>query len=92
MEGWPKLSRSVITTDSEFRAAISAKCDVTSWADQLALFQLAVTTFGDVDIVIPNAGIGEKGVVMFQRVDGGRNLTEVARNTDVPTRTSFVFI
>ena len=32
------------------------------------------------------------GVVVFNRTDGGRNLTEVARNQDLANRTSFVFI
>jgi len=34
----------------------------------------------------------EGGVVVYQRVEGGRNLTEVARNVDLPSRTSFVFL
>jgi len=32
------------------------------------------------------------GVAVFQRVDGGRNLTLVTRNTDLENRTSFVFV
>ncbi|KAJ6504090.1 Lactonase, 7-bladed beta-propeller-domain-containing protein [Mycena vitilis] len=32
------------------------------------------------------------GVAVFQRVDGGRNLTLVARNADLQNRTSFVFV
>ncbi|KAK7052178.1 putative isomerase YbhE [Favolaschia claudopus] len=32
------------------------------------------------------------GVAVFQRVDGGRNLTLVARNEDLQNRTSFVFV
>ena len=28
------------------------RCDVTSWDDQVALFEYAVTTFGGVDIVV----------------------------------------
>lgn len=32
------------------------------------------------------------GVAVLKRVDGGRNLTLVARNGDVATRTSFVFV
>ncbi|KAH9475848.1 hypothetical protein JR316_0011408 [Psilocybe cubensis] len=34
----------------------------------------------------------EGGVAVFSRVDGGRNLTLVARNEDVQNRTSFVFL
>jgi hypothetical protein len=32
------------------------------------------------------------GVAVFQRVDGGRNLTLSVRNTDLENRTSFVFV
>ena len=28
------------------------RCDVTSWEDQVALFELAMTRFGGVDIVV----------------------------------------
>ncbi|KIJ49688.1 hypothetical protein M422DRAFT_28053 [Sphaerobolus stellatus SS14] len=41
--------------------AISQKCDVTIWEQQLSLFQLAMETFGHVDIVVPNAGLTERG-------------------------------
>ncbi|KAF7369147.1 putative isomerase YbhE [Mycena venus] len=34
----------------------------------------------------------EGGVAIFQRVDGGRNLTLAARNLDLGNRTSFVFV
>jgi len=39
--------------------AVSRKCDVTVWDDQVALFELAIEKFGSVDVVVPNAGIGE---------------------------------
>lgn len=32
--------------------AIASKCDVTSWDEQTKLFELAVATFGSVDIVV----------------------------------------
>ncbi|EIN04630.1 putative isomerase YbhE [Punctularia strigosozonata HHB-11173 SS5] len=35
---------------------------------------------------------GSAGVVMLERTQGGRNLTIVARNTELPTRTSFVWL
>lgn len=35
---------------------------------------------------------GTGGVVVFERVDGGRGLKEVVRNVDVLTRTSFVWL
>ncbi|WOO76491.1 putative oxidoreductase [Vanrija pseudolonga] len=39
--------------------AVSGKCDVTSWDDQKALFALGAKTFGNIDIVLPNAGVTE---------------------------------
>jgi len=39
------------------------------------------------------AGVeGEGGTVVYRRVDGGRGLEEVARNLDVPTRSTFVWL
>ena len=35
---------------------------------------------------------GTAGVVVFRRTDGGKGLKEVARNTDVPTRSTFVWL
>lgn len=43
------------------------------------------------EFVVAGGVVGTGGVVVFQRTDGGANLVEVARNTDIPTRTSFVF-
>ncbi|KAF7324747.1 putative isomerase YbhE [Mycena kentingensis (nom. inval.)] len=34
---------------------------------------------------------GTAGIVVYERVDGGRGLREVVRNTEIPTRTSFVW-
>lgn len=36
----------------EYRKAVSKRCDVTVWDDQVALFELAKSSFGDVDIVV----------------------------------------
>lgn len=34
---------------------------MTKWDDQVALFKLAVDTYGQVDVVVANAGVGEIG-------------------------------
>ncbi|KAJ8696012.1 hypothetical protein PTI98_005914 [Pleurotus ostreatus] len=39
--------------------AVATKCDVTNWDDQVQLFELAIATYGAVDIVVPNAGVTE---------------------------------
>jgi NAD(P)-dependent dehydrogenase (short-subunit alcohol dehydrogenase family) len=41
--------------------AISQRCDVWNWDDQVSLFELAMSEYGSVDIVVPNAGIDERG-------------------------------
>lgn len=45
----------------------------------------------DDEFVVAGGVVGTGGVVVFRRTEGGANLEEVARNTDIPTRTSFVF-
>ncbi|KAF9010635.1 hypothetical protein BDQ17DRAFT_1273216 [Cyathus striatus] len=50
-------------------SAISIKCNVIIWEDQVAMFELAISTFGAVDIVVPNAGVSETspfGTVKFK--------------------------
>jgi NAD(P)-dependent dehydrogenase (short-subunit alcohol dehydrogenase family) len=39
-------------------------CDVTSYADNLALFDAAYQAFGRVDHAISNAGLGEQGNIV----------------------------
>lgn len=41
--------------------ATAVKCDVTSWDEQVALFKHGIKTYGALDIVFANAGIGEHG-------------------------------
>ncbi|RDB25508.1 5'-hydroxyaverantin dehydrogenase [Hypsizygus marmoreus] len=51
--------------------AVFSKCDVTVWEDQVTLFELAIKTFGSVDVVVPNAGVAEIGSFeTVQFVDG----------------------
>jgi hypothetical protein len=46
----------------------------------------------DNEYLIAGGVAGTVRVVICQRGDGGRNLTEFARNTDIPARTSFVWV
>lgn len=41
--------------------AVSRRCDVTSWDDQVALFAAGFDKFGSIDVVLPNAGVSEIG-------------------------------
>ncbi|KAI1613928.1 glucose 1-dehydrogenase [Exophiala viscosa] len=47
------------------------KCDVTSWADQLAVFKSAISSSpsGKIDIVVANAGIGGEDPVFSTNVE-----------------------
>jgi NAD(P)-dependent dehydrogenase (short-subunit alcohol dehydrogenase family) len=58
---------------SFYRDAIAQQCDVALWEDQLSLFQLAIKTFGHIDVVVANAGTTELGAytaVAAAAVDG----------------------
>ncbi|KAF8588705.1 NAD(P)-binding protein [Ramaria rubella] len=48
--------------------AIAQKCDVTSWEQQLSLFQFTIRTYNRIDIVVPNAGVSELGRFAAPRV------------------------
>ncbi|KAH8926638.1 NAD(P)-binding protein [Atractiella rhizophila] len=39
--------------------AIAVKCDVTKWDEQVQLFERGTKEWGRIDVVIPNAGVGE---------------------------------
>ncbi|KDR70232.1 hypothetical protein GALMADRAFT_127891 [Galerina marginata CBS 339.88] len=61
------------------------------------LDQIRGMEFGNVDqdgnqFLIAGGVAGTAGVVVLQRTEGGRNLKIVARNLDIPTRTSFVWL
>jgi NAD(P)-dependent dehydrogenase (short-subunit alcohol dehydrogenase family) len=51
-----KLSDAVLCVSVETnvcaREAIGQKCDVTNWDSQLALFELGVSTYGAIDVVV----------------------------------------
>ncbi|EIM84945.1 NAD-P-binding protein [Stereum hirsutum FP-91666 SS1] len=40
--------------------AVFIRCDVTSWDDQVSMFELALSRYGSVDVVVVNAGILDK--------------------------------
>lgn len=50
-----------VTSQSGSSSVVSARCDVTSWDDQVALFEAGAKAFGNIDIVLPNAGVSEIG-------------------------------
>jgi len=46
------LERLFIQHLGHFSTAISTKCNVTVWEDQVALFDLAMSKYGSVDVVV----------------------------------------
>jgi len=58
------------------------------------LQQIRGMEFGSAEqeFLIAGGSVGETGVVMLRRTEGGRNLEIVARNTEAPILTSFVWI
>ncbi|KAG6829700.1 hypothetical protein H0H87_010502 [Tephrocybe sp. NHM501043] len=63
--------------------AVSRKCNVTIWDDQVALFELAIAKFGVVDVVVPNAGVTEIGSYHKVAFQGGKPIKPDTRTIDV---------
>lgn len=66
----PGLKETCRLLEAAGRPFVSGKCDVTSWDDQVALFELGFKKFGNIDIVLPNAGISEVGMFDHRLEDG----------------------
>jgi Lactonase, 7-bladed beta-propeller len=47
---------------------------------------------GGEEYLVASGFAGTAGVLVFRRTEGGRNLELVAKNTEIPTRTSFVWL
>lgn len=52
--------------------AIYQHCDIRQWKSLLALFDVAKTTFGRIDIVCPNAGVNDVGDSFFSEQNVGQ--------------------
>ncbi|KAK7435793.1 hypothetical protein VKT23_019491 [Stygiomarasmius scandens] len=60
--------------------------------DQIRGMEIGLEENGSDEFLIAAGVAGNAGTVVYRRVDGGRNLEEVARNLDIPTRTSFIWL
>jgi 6-phosphogluconolactonase (cycloisomerase 2 family) len=60
--------------------------------DQIRGMEFGPSCRGGEKFLIAAGVAGSAGTVVLERTDGGRNMTVVARNTDIPTRSSFVWI
>ncbi|KAH0579102.1 hypothetical protein H2248_003256 [Termitomyces sp. 'cryptogamus'] len=70
---------------------LSLVAQVPTGLKQIRGMNLGPTISGGDKFLIAGANV-DGGVVMFRRVNGGRNLIEVARNERITSRTSFVFV
>ncbi|RXW25026.1 hypothetical protein EST38_g841 [Candolleomyces aberdarensis] len=63
--------------------AASIKCNVVVWEDLVALFELAISKYKAVDIVIPNAGINERADFDTVRFKDGKPVQPKLTTMDV---------
>jgi len=66
--------------------------EVFTGLDQIRGMEIGLESNGGDEFLIAAGVAGSAGAVVYKRVDGGRNLTEVARNLDIPTRTTFIWL
>jgi hypothetical protein len=66
--------------------------EVFTGLDQIRGMMIGNVDDGSDEFIVAGGVAGSAGVVVYQRVAGGKDLKEVARNTDIPTRTSFIWI
>ncbi|KAI5116803.1 hypothetical protein M0805_007015 [Coniferiporia weirii] len=75
--------------DRGARGALTLRGYVFTGLDQIR----GMRFFGPEDRFLIASGVdGDAGVLVYERIGDGSNLTLVAQNTDVPTRTSFVWV
>jgi len=63
--------------------AIGLQCDVTSWEDQLRLFEAAIDAYHSVDIVVANAGVNEIGSFWKPKLENGRPVKPSTATVDI---------
>ena len=51
------------------RNATYTHCDVTKWDDLLDMHELAIKTYGTIDVVVPNAGVNEVEDIFEDKFD-----------------------
>jgi len=59
--------------------------------DQIRGMMIGRAEDGGIQYLVASGFAGTGGVVVYERTQGGANLSEVARNKDIATRTSFVW-
>lgn len=67
-------SKCIITNQVVLRQAVSIKCNVTDWDDLVALFELAISKYGAVDVVVSELSLFQSKCATFT---GRRYLMQV---------------
>lgn len=63
--------------------AVAFKCDVSSWENQLEVFEKTVEEWGKVDVVVANAGIPEQVPMLFETGSTPAKPNTVVVNVDL---------
>jgi hypothetical protein len=78
-------------TNNDVTGNFTLQAQVFTGLRQIRSMAVGKVSDGGDEYLIAGANV-DGGVAVFQRVDGGRNLQLVTRNTDIANRTSFVFV
>ncbi|KAF9061833.1 putative isomerase YbhE [Rhodocollybia butyracea] len=66
--------------------------EVFTGLNQIRGMEIGLVSNGGDEFLIAAGVAGEAGTVVYRRVEGGRNLEEVVRNLDIPTRSTFIWL
>ncbi|KAJ7489296.1 Lactonase, 7-bladed beta-propeller-domain-containing protein [Mycena latifolia] len=86
-----RMTRRRMRRQAEAGAQLRLVAQIPTGLQQIRSMALGRVDDGGDEFIIAGANT-EGGVAVFQRVDGGRNLTLAARNLELGNRTSFVFV
>jgi hypothetical protein len=87
---WQARDESCCSIVNSINGSLTFQSQVFTGLKQIRSMALGRVADGGDEFLVAGANV-DGGVAVFQRTDGGRNLTEVARNTNIANRTSFVF-
>jgi hypothetical protein len=87
----PQTQELDCTPVNPIEGTLELQAQVFTGLEQIRSMALGRVSDGGDEFLIAGGNVAG-GVVVYRRVDGGRDLEEVARNTDIDSRTSFVFV
>lgn len=88
---WQVREEDPLSPVNSITGCLTLQSQVFTGLKQIRSMTLGRVADGGDEFLVAGANV-DGGVAVFKRTDGGRNLSEVARNTDIPSRTSFVFV